>query len=376
MPPTATALRLEIEATLSQRIPGALSPRLRQEVELFPTGVEAIDSLLDGGIPRGGLSEIAGQASTGRTGLILSAVALLTQKGAACAWVDVHDALDPESAASCGVVLERLLWIRAGHPSGEAISPPRTSPRATALQAETAASHGHGLHPRNETRNLDHAVSQLFRGENGPLRDKRIGTPGMPNRSLSDLNPRCAEPQPHRRREEQVAIDRLPPRRGEAVLKSKSTPQSVEARTIRNRDTSKSGEPKPWSRLEQSLKATDLLLQAGGFSMIVLDMGNLPAQHAIRVPLATWYRFRLAAEQAQAAMVVLTQESCAKSCASMVLHCQRAREGRPWAAANNTALFEGMEYRVSIERKRQEGLGKKPPGKAAANWAGRSQWIR
>jgi hypothetical protein len=31
---------------------------------------------------------------------------------------------------------------------------------------------------------------------------------------------------------------------------------------------------KPWSRLEQALKATDLLLQAGGFAAIVLDLSD------------------------------------------------------------------------------------------------------
>ena len=154
------------------------------------------------------------------------------------------------------------------------------------------------------------------------------------------------------------------------------SPQVAETRPIRNREARKLRETKPWSRLEQSLKATDLLLQAGGFSMIVLDMGNLPAQHAVRVPLATWYRFRLAAEQAQSALVLLSQVSCAKSCASLLLQCERAHEGQQWAAASDTALFEGMEYRVSVERKRQEGLGKKPAGRVAATWSSHSQWIR
>jgi hypothetical protein len=32
---------------------------------------------------------------------------------------------------------------------------------------------------------------------------------------------------------------------------------------------------KPWSRLEQALRATDLLLQTGGFAAIVLDMNDV-----------------------------------------------------------------------------------------------------
>jgi hypothetical protein len=41
-----------------------------------------------------------------------SAIASITQSGAACAWVDVSDALSPESAAAANIVLKRLLWLR------------------------------------------------------------------------------------------------------------------------------------------------------------------------------------------------------------------------------------------------------------------------
>jgi hypothetical protein len=118
------------------------------------------------------------------------------------------------------------------------------------------------------------------------------------------------------------------------------------------------------------------MLQAGGFSMVVLDMGNLLPEHATRVPLATWYRFRLAAEQAQAALILLTQTSCAKSCASLVLNCERAMETQRWSALGEAALFEGIEYRVAVERKREDSLGKKPAGRMNAHWSSPNQWIR
>jgi hypothetical protein len=47
----------------------------------------------------------------------------------------------------------------------------------------------------------------------------------------------------------------------------------------------------PWSRLEQALKATDLLLQAGGFAAIVLDMSDVLPQYTMRIPLGAWYRW-------------------------------------------------------------------------------------
>lgn len=53
---------------------------------------------------------------------------------------------------------------------------------------------------------------------------------------------------------------------------------------------------KSWSRLDQALRVTDLLLQGGGFSAIVLDMGNIAPEYASRVPLATWFRYQAVAE--------------------------------------------------------------------------------
>lgn len=75
---------------------------------------------------------------------------------------------------------------------------------------------------------------------------------------------------------------------------------------------------KPWTQLDQALRATDLLLQAGGFAAIVLDLGDTAAEHARRIPLATWFRFRQAADRARTCLVVVTQASCAQSSAALV----------------------------------------------------------
>src|SRR5579863_10416038 len=63
----------------------------------------------------------------------------------------------------------------------------------------------------------------------------------------------------------------------------------------------------------------DLLLQAGGFSAIVLDMAGIAPEHAARVPLATWFRYRAAVERTRASLLLLTQHSCAKSSAELLL---------------------------------------------------------
>ena len=96
-----------------------LGPRVRRgapprsELPPCPSGLPALDHLLGGGFPRGGLSEIAGPASSGRTSLALQLLARATGAGEVTAVVDVADAFDPPSAEAAGVELERVLWVRA-----------------------------------------------------------------------------------------------------------------------------------------------------------------------------------------------------------------------------------------------------------------------
>jgi hypothetical protein len=253
---TAASIRFKVEASLAQRVPAALTLKIKQAPELFATGMANVDEMLGGGIPRGSITEVSGSASTGKTSFALSAVASITQLGNACAWVDVNDALSPEATAAAGVELRRLLWLR--------------------MSAER-------------------------------------------RQKVTD---------------------------------------------------------KPWSRLEQALKATDLLLQTGGFGAIVLDMSDVLRQHAQRIPLATWYRFRLAAEQARTALVFLTQSPCASSCASLVLGCEPG-EAVPFSSNGETPLFEGQQYQLARVRNRNEDsplMHRKPAPRVI--WSAETHWSR
>jgi hypothetical protein len=237
-------------------VPAALTLKIKQSPELFPTGIATVDAMLGGGIPRSSITEVSGDASTGKTSLALFTLASITHLGNACAWVDVNDALSPESAAAAGIELRRLLWLRMS---------------TERKQADTK---------------------------------------------------------------------------------------------------------KPWSRLEQALRTTDLLLQTGGFAAIVLDMSDVPPQQTMRVPLATWYRFRLATEQARSALIFLTQSPCASSCATLALHCESAQI-TPFSRNGETPLFERQEYQLLRERNRHEGSPfqqKRPVGRVT--WPAEAQWAR
>jgi hypothetical protein len=95
----------------------AVVPASRLDVRLSPemvsSGIPQLD-LLTGGLARGCLTEICGTASSGRTSVMLFALARATQRGEVCALVDASDAFDPASAAAAGMEMSRLLWVRCG----------------------------------------------------------------------------------------------------------------------------------------------------------------------------------------------------------------------------------------------------------------------
>ncbi len=250
---TAALLRSQIESALAPRVPAAFSTCAQNSKPLQTTGLEALDHLLGGGFPVGAVCEVFGPECSGRTSIALSFLAQVTQQGSACAWIDVADALDPESAAASGVDLQRLLWVRCG-----------------------------------ET----------------------------------------------------------------------DTPK-------------KSQRGKPWSRLDQALRAADLVLQAGGFGAIVFDMGSVAPEHALRVPLASWFRFRQASERTQSTFLLLSQISCAKSCSAVQLRLDRLRTRH-----ENHQVLSGLQFQAELVRDRNVRFtaGKKPPASVAA-WGQPASWA-
>jgi hypothetical protein len=73
------------------------------------------------------------------------------------------------------------------------------------------------------------------------------------------------------------------------------------------------------NNLEHAFKSTDLLLQGGGFGLVVLDLGDVAAKEVKRIISSWWYRFRRTVENTPTALVVMAQESCVRSCATLAL---------------------------------------------------------
>lgn len=244
---SAAALRLQIEHALERSFPAALSPAPCTVYETAPTGLASIDTLLHGGLPVGAISELTGPRCSGRTSFALSFLAQQTSEGHVCAWVDVDDAFDPESAAASGLHLNQLLWVRCQKAAGNSA--------------------------------------------------------------------------------------------------------------------------KPFVRIDQALRATDLLLQAGGFAAIVLDLGDAQAEHARRIPLATWFRFRQAAGRSRTCLLLLAQVNCAQSSAAVALEFSPLQP-----ITSGDKVLRGFHYQVNRDRLRATPFvpgQRKPP---TSTWHASGSW--
>ena len=92
--------------------------------------------------------------------------------------------------------------------------------------------------------------------------------------------------------------------------------------------------------LGQALRVTDLLLQSGGFGLVILDLGDVPFKITRRIPLTSWFRFQRAIEHTPTILFVITQEPCAQTCASLLLKMQaQFLGGRPRAWGRKPSAF-------------------------------------
>ncbi len=212
----------------SRILPAKVTPASQLEIrpapEMVTSGIAELDALT-GGLPRGCLTEICGPASSGRTTVLLAALAAATHRGEFCALIDASDALDAHSIAATGVDLDRLLWVR------------------------------------------------------------------------------CGEYPPRRHRDTEKTFSKNPSPGG---LFSQSAIQEIKSHHSEQ-------------RLDQVLRATDLLLESGGFGLITLDLADLPLQAVRRIPLTTWFRFRRAVEYKPTLLLAIEQQPIAGSCSSLLL---------------------------------------------------------
>ncbi len=320
----AALLRREIEAKLANRIPAALSPIAQQAPRLHPLGNTRIDSLLGGGLPLGSVCELTGPDGSGRSSLALSLLASASREGA-CAYIDVSDTLSPQSAAAAGIELANLLWVRFAAATQRQISSVRPSVPTRSYEADNGSHRPiHGgcgsSHPRGETKGLAPALEEMLFQKEERHRRKMDGTPGHPKQPLGLHT--ASQDQVEWERWNLRKVDETDPLRqmdreaAEAARRRASANAPIVSARVRER--------KPWDRLDRALRATDQVLQSGGFRVVVLDLASVAPQEALRIPSSTWFRYRRAAQESNAILLLLTREPCARSSAACVLECSIA----------------------------------------------------
>ena len=86
--------------------------------------------------------------------------------------------------------------------------------------------------------------------------------------------------------------------------------------------------------VERAFKATDLLLQSGGFGLVALNLADVAAKYTRQIISSWWFRFRRVIESTPTALVVVTPVACVRSCAAVVL--EMKNEGAVWPDTRTT----------------------------------------
>ena len=99
--------------------------------------------------------------------------------------------------------------------------------------------------------------------------------------------------------------------------------------------------------LENAFKAADLLLHAGGFGLLVLDMADVAGKDARRIIPSWWYRFRRTVENKPTSIMVMSEEACTRSCAALTLELKGTSE---WSQADvETSNVVPMRKQVPLK---------------------------
>ncbi len=363
----AAALKREIELKLAHRVPAALSPMVQPLARLQSTGNPALDMLLGGGVPIGSLCEVTGPECSGRSAIALSLLAKTSREGA-CAYVDVSNTWSPHSAAATGVVLQNLLWVRFASPPRHFDVPgtPAVSKLVDKRELpQTNLKNCGSPHPRSETKGLAPALEQMLFLKAERQRRKMEGTPGCSNQLLG-LGEASADQVQWEQFNSRKVDDRDPLRQQDQIA-AQDARQRAAATPVQKEPEQKQ---QPWNHLDRALRATDQVLQAGGFRVVVLDLASLPGEQTQRIPSSTWWRYQKAAKHSDAIFLVLTQVPCARSSAACLLECAPGCEPRI------SGVLSAAQHSTHIARQRTgETPGKKTPGRAAS-WSVAPAWMR
>lgn len=116
------------------------------------------------------------------------------------------------------------------------------------------------------------------------------------------------------------------------------------------------GQENPIDRaLDRALKALNLVLQAGGFGVVAIDLADVPLTAIRQIPFNTWMRVQRVIEGSDTACVLLASEPLARSAGGLTV----TLAGRAtWdGASDRSRRLSGIDVRTRVvsPRKRIDG---------------------
>jgi RecA/RadA recombinase len=99
-------------------------------------------------------------------------------------------------------------------------------------------------------------------------------------------------------------------------------------------------------RLDEAVRAADLLLAAGGFGLVVLDVAETPPDARTH-----WIRLARTAERSRTALLVVSKRRQTQASAALMLEVT-GRRVRWSGGPGRLALLDGLTCRVAVARNR------------------------
>ena len=100
--------------------------------------------------------------------------------------------------------------------------------------------------------------------------------------------------------------------------------------------------------LESALRASDLLMHAGGFGIVYLDLCEATSRQLNKIPVSYWHRFRRVLANTPTILLVCANVSLSKSISSSSL--QATQKAAHWLGTGPFNYLDSLETQVTSEK--------------------------
>ncbi|HTS77194.1 MAG TPA: hypothetical protein VMG40_13365 [Bryobacteraceae bacterium] len=103
--------------------------------------------------------------------------------------------------------------------------------------------------------------------------------------------------------------------------------------------------------VEHAMRAADMMIHAGGFGVVAVDLAEAADSGLRRIPATTWFRWRRAVESSKTVLLVVARAPLAKSCSALIVELCRKR------AIFSGNLLRAAEYEIARRKPVGKDLG-------------------